>query len=442
MDRLIVKSVKVTNKLLEIEFDCTGKTKRFFSSNRFFAEYSICIDDVPETILLIPFLSTVCPVAWANQADVYVETMDKTFLQSLEKVRLALQNFYPLITFRGKILSNKSADTLPVRIHKGSMSLFSGGVDSLATFIRHEAENPVLVAVHGSDVHVNDFEGWRRATTYFADFLKTTGATFRTIRSNFHSLVDELMIKTFYKKLDGRWWRRVMHGLAYLGLCAPLTYLDEIGTIYIASTFTKEFHKPWGSCPEIDNNVAWTGTKCVHDGFGLSRQQKLQVIAEYVRHKCPNLPIRVCGWRGKGANCSMGKCEKCGRTIIGLELVGLDPNNHGFRITSNTFSDILTNLKSNKLPFGDDEVWMWTDLQRHARHAGTLPHPEARALIDWLAKTDVARIGYTIPREQLVFGSIVPLFKYLPYPLCRASSQMYNTFKISYKRTEYKLRNL
>ena len=441
MNRLIVKSVDATGGKLTIDFDCIGQIKKFLRGNRFFAEYSTSIEDTPESILVIPFLSTVCPIAWANPAEVYVETVDETFLQSLENVRLALQRFYPRINFSSKIYVNRIV-TSHVNVRTKSMMLFSGGVDSLATYIRHQNENPVLVAVHELDMRGNKQKYWQVVSKDITEFSETNRVALRNVGTNFYTLKDDLMLRVYNERLNGNWWRRVMHGLALLGLCAPITHIDEIGKLYIASSFTSEFNKPWGSAPEIDNNVMWTGTKCIHDGYELSRQGKMQLIADFVKRKRSRLYIHACNRFNKGDNC--GKCEKCGRTIVGLELAGLNPSNHGFDINANTFSSIKENLKNQKWLFGDDEKYMWTDLQRHARHAGTLPNPEAEELINWLINVNVETIGSKISNYQLIqlfLGTVAPSFKYLPYSIWRANRQVYEALKALktfYKRTSYK----
>src|SRR5208337_617049 len=125
MNRIIVKSVKATNNKLIVDFCCSGQIKRFFNGNQFFAEYDVSIEGIPDAILIIPFLSAICPIAWANQADIYVETVDETFLQSLEKVRSALNKFYPQMNFNNKIHVNKIV-ALNVNTQPGAMMLFSG----------------------------------------------------------------------------------------------------------------------------------------------------------------------------------------------------------------------------------------------------------------------------------------------------------------------------
>jgi hypothetical protein len=90
-NRLTVTSVEAANNRLTISFSCKGQIQNYFTQNQFLVEYNASIEGVPEAILIIPFLASICPIAWANQADVYVEEADKTFLCSLGHVQKTLQ---------------------------------------------------------------------------------------------------------------------------------------------------------------------------------------------------------------------------------------------------------------------------------------------------------------------------------------------------------------
>jgi hypothetical protein len=441
MNRVTVKSAKATGNKLTVHFECTGQIKKFFSYNRFFAEYSISIEDTPESILIIPFLSTVCPIAWANQADVYVEAVDETFLQALEKVKLAMLSFYPRINFSGAVYANR-IDVSQDKVQTKSMMLFSGGIDALATYIRHQAENPVLAAVYELNLHGNCNECTRLITKDSEDFAKSNKVILRSVGTNFYTLIDELMLKVYDEKLGGTagWWHYVMHGLALLGVCAPITYVDKIDKLYIASTFTEDYHEPCGSAPEIDNNVRWAETRCIHDGYELSRQGKMELIAKFVKQKNFRLNIHACNKFNQGDNC--GKCEKCSRTIVGLELAGLNPNDHGFNVDAKTFSNIKESLENAKWrPFGADQQYMWRDLQRHTKNVGHLPNPEAKELINWLTNAKVETIKAKVTSGQLLMKFVTPTFKYLPYPVWWANRQVYEALRALnalYKRASYK----
>lgn len=71
MNSLKIKTIKTVNNKLEIIFECKGSIKKFFKTNRVYVKYNNCnIENIPEQILTIPFLSTVCTTAWANNTEI------------------------------------------------------------------------------------------------------------------------------------------------------------------------------------------------------------------------------------------------------------------------------------------------------------------------------------------------------------------------------------
>jgi len=104
---LKIKTVKASGDRVEIKFECKGAIKNYFITNKFYAEYNECnIEKVPQHILNIPFLATVAPLTWANQAQLQVETIDENFLKSLQKACVTLQTFYPKMTLTYQSPSN------------------------------------------------------------------------------------------------------------------------------------------------------------------------------------------------------------------------------------------------------------------------------------------------------------------------------------------------
>ena len=63
MQRVVVEGTKVA-----VSFSCKGKIRNYFTQNTFFPENNTSIEIVPEALLIISFLASVSPVAWANQA--------------------------------------------------------------------------------------------------------------------------------------------------------------------------------------------------------------------------------------------------------------------------------------------------------------------------------------------------------------------------------------
>jgi len=431
MNKITASRVQVSGNRLIVDFECKGKIKKFFNITKFIAEYDASIEGVPEAVLIIPFLSTIAPIAWANQADVFVESVDATFLSSLDSVKETLQKFYPKIKFSGKIQA-KRIESPHVKTRTRRMALFSGGLDSLTTFIRHEDENPILVSIQ--DVNFTSRNWSKRESEWMNISFATLEKMFnslksekRVIRSNWMFVPDLFMLGIFAEELSGDWYTRVMHGLAFIGLCAPLTYIEKVDKLYIASSYTADAKIPWGSHPDIDNNIEWTGTKVQHDGYELSRQNKMFLFSDYIRRKKLNLQFSSCTdilsrklfSPGVGKNCN--HCEKCSRTILGLELAGLDPNEHGFSIDEQTFPRIKRNLEGRVWQFGDDEVYMWTDLQKHARNVKEIRHQEAKVFIEWLNGVDVKSLRCRVVKKR----RSDLLLMALPYPILRLAEKMY-----------------
>jgi hypothetical protein len=433
MNTLTVRNIEASKNVLHIDFECKGQIRKFFSKNKFYVEYNTSIEGTPEAILVIPFLATVCPVAWAVGAEVHVQAVDKIFADSLENIKQVFQRFYPRMKFSGRICSKNFVEP-HFDSHPRSMALFSGGVDAMATYIRHQTENPIIVSIHGADIDLVNTEAWSVAIEYVTAFSRRTGAELIVIRSNFRSILDKLMLSSYSEDIGGDWWTRIMHGLALLGLCAPLTHTYKIGKLYIAASYNKEFRKPWGSLPEIDNKVRWSGSSVIHDGYELSRQEKIEIIAQYMRDNDHKLHIRSCLDPRKGENCN--RCEKCSRTIVGLELSAIDPSEHGFNVETDTFLSMRRNLLGGKWSFGDDEMYMWTDLKKHANFNKSLPHPQATLFANWLLSVNLNNIKSKRKRRTtaLLWKIIAPVLKFTPYELYRIPRNMYRVFERSLQR--------
>lgn len=79
---LSVKKINISDEGKKVTFDyeLSKEIKKYFSSQKFFVEYDVVIASVPENILVIPFLANVLPISWFAGFDVYVNELDKEFL--------------------------------------------------------------------------------------------------------------------------------------------------------------------------------------------------------------------------------------------------------------------------------------------------------------------------------------------------------------------------
>jgi len=124
------------NRLLLSKISCSGSIEKYFQQELFYVEYGSDIQSVSTSILQIPVFSNIITVAWAVGADVYVQELDRSYLESLNKIKLVLKKWYPRFPFSThiyveKIVSNKFSN------QKYGL-LFSGGVDSTTSYIRQK----------------------------------------------------------------------------------------------------------------------------------------------------------------------------------------------------------------------------------------------------------------------------------------------------------------
>lgn len=385
MNEVTIEHVGATDTTLTGRVSAEGRVDRFLSGEPFVADYGVDVSDVPQSILVIPVLAHVCPVGWATGATVRVDRVDAAFLETLRHVGARLCEMYPEFMAGGRIVCGEAVEGDEPGSRGRSALLFTGGVDSTATYVRHREEDPDLISVRGWVI--DDEDRWERNRAYFRAFAAARGVDNRFVESNMlEFLATPLLQAHFQRYLDGAWYSSVGHGLGLLGLCAPLAVATDVGRLYIAATHTEEWTRPWGSHPTIDDHVQWSGTQAVHDGYESTRQEKIEIIAEYVRQEGADLTLRTCTRSERPANCN--GCEKCYRTIVGLLLAGLDPNDHGYASDAGTVDEIRETFESGQKHLSPQKQYHWEILQSHARQVDTVDAPGGAELLKWLRTAD------------------------------------------------------
>lgn len=351
------------NRLLLFKLSYPKKIKKYFLSNLFWVEYDHDLHGVSRGILQIPAVSNILPLAWAIGADILVKELDKTYLQSVEKIRLVMKTWYPKLPFSTKIYVDDV--TSSNFSNKGYGLLFSGGIDSTTSYVRHKNAKPNLIMVWGADIPLDKKNFWKKARNKYRSFAERENIRINFIKTNMRQFINErLLTIKFGRYLSASWWGRLHHGIGLLGLTAPLTVTEHIGTILIAAsvTRTRALKLHWGSHPLIDNAMSWADVKVVHDSDDLSRHEKIRyVLGDYIRKGNYYPTLRVCWSQFSDFNC--GTCEKCLRTITALALENIDPNKCGFNINGNFFDILKQNLIENRINI--EHAFLWKDIQRH-----------------------------------------------------------------------------
>ena len=92
----------INNQTLSFRLTMSKNNEKYFQTNQFFARYPEDIHNVPPGILYIPVVSGIICVAWTIGAHIYLEELDKSYVDALNKIRLIMKPWYPKLPFKTK----------------------------------------------------------------------------------------------------------------------------------------------------------------------------------------------------------------------------------------------------------------------------------------------------------------------------------------------------
>ncbi len=338
----------------KVEFDYTISNELlclFAKEYKFFYEYMFDIDlqSIPKSILNIPFVMNIMPLIWISDSILEVEVLDKQFYDCLGNIKKGFERVYPKVKFKGTLLVDRieENDYTP---NGGNTIFFTGGVDATASLINNLSKKPQPFYILGADVRLDDTENIVAAEQDVSADAGYFGLTCKFIRSSVRYFYDGVKITDVYEKqLKDSWWHGAQHSIGMLSLMAPYAYAEKIETCIIAASFTKESEGKINcvSYPFIDEALCLGNTKCYHDGYDMTRQDKINLISTYGEKNDKRMMLRVCFTPQKGQNCNY--CEKCMRTIMSLTATGANPNNYGFQVDEHVYDAIHKYLSSHFL---------------------------------------------------------------------------------------------
>ena len=222
-------------------------------------------------------------------------------LASTAEIQRIFSGWYPEFTPVRVVARDGAVD----RRRVGAASLFSGGVDSFYTLLRHQDEITTLIFVHGFDISLADTALRRRVSASLRAAAAELGKTLVEVHTNLRSFSE--------RHID---WGLRYHGAGLASVALLLA--PQFGRVYIPASFPRAYTKPHGSHPLLDPLWSTEGIEFVHDGVDATRLEKVQAItASDVAMRW----LRVC-WEHPQGEYNCGRCEKCVRTMVNLELAG------------------------------------------------------------------------------------------------------------------------
>ena len=305
----------------------------YFSGGSFTIEYPITLTDIPASVLAVPFVGTMLPIAWLTGAEIVVPELDQAFYDCIPRVVGGYGVIYPNAALKGSV----RADRLVKNDSPGdsAAALFSGGVDSFDTLLTHYGEQPRMLAIWGADVEYDNRRGWDEVERLLQSTSALLKLPYDVIRTSFRTFDNYFTLSRLSEPLLGsNYWYGLSSSISMLSHTAPLAYARGIGTLYIAASNSRRMddlmgYDPCASNPFSDNEVRFAGCRVVHDGYEKIRQEKIENIVDICTQKIGRpAPVRVCYLSDDGHNCC--RCEKCYRTIAGFLAAGASPEDYGF----------------------------------------------------------------------------------------------------------------
>lgn len=362
------------------QYDVSGDWIQYFNIKKDYTiSYPTNISSVPDSVLVVPFVSNFLPMVWLFDAEMKLKEIDSDFYDQLEKVKSGYKNMFPMLDFKGKVVAESILKNT-VEVQDKTAVFFSGGVDAYTTLFRHIEEKPYLITIWGADIRTDNETGWKNVENHIREVADKYKLQCLVIKSEFRMVIHEEMLSQFVKESGDGWWHGFQHGVALISHIAPLAYCFGIKTDYIASSYP-EYMKGQYTCasdPTIDNYMYFCGCNTIHDGYELDRQEKVRYIIKKSQQGYPS-KLRVCWQSDGGENCC--ECEKCYRTILEIVSEKGNPSEYGFdwneasikkcrkkmlnKITMQNFDikqyfyPIRENLLKNRDNIADYEKYMW-----------------------------------------------------------------------------------
>jgi hypothetical protein len=413
MNAISVSSTLTGNRLTSTVTVPKG-LRKYFNSFRLFAHYDAPLR-ADMSILNIPLVSTILPLAWLTGTDVHVEKLDRKYVEAMNAIKNEFRQMFP----RGRFTTEITVDYLVENKiqSQGTAMLFSGGVDSTYSLIRNVSLKPKLIMFFG-------VVGYQLDSSYkkhnqlvrktYSDFARREGLVINFVDTNTSGILNDSRIThDFHRILRGSpLWDSLQLPLVLLGLPAPLS-IGRFNRLLMAADSSPpadsrarelSYKHPYASQPWINEKFAWADLRVILDAY-VDRFSKTSLVKEYLKKH--EYRLRVCNDPPLDRlNCST--CEKCSRTIVPLILERVDPNNCGFEVNRSTFESMRSNLEKKKF-----ETWRevrWKKAQNLIPYEMETDLWGSRDFFMWLRNLDID----SVRKKRNLHKD---LFNLLPYHL-------------------------
>ncbi len=231
--------------------------------------------------------------------------LSEMFYENLKKVQDILiswhSNLKP-ITIRNATLSKQKSP--PQAKHA---LFFTGGLDSSYSLLKNNKSLDDLIFVNGFDVSLKNTMLFNKIHPVLKSIASHKNKRFIIVHSNARDFLETFM------QFD---WTDT-HGLALASVAHICS--SVYSHVYISASLPYRYLQPYGSHPLLDPLWSTESLQLIHDGCEKDRVEKARYIAsdEQILNS-----LRVC-WENPDNAYNCGRCEKCTRTMVQLEIAGV-----------------------------------------------------------------------------------------------------------------------
>jgi len=355
--KIQLHDIKIENNKVIYDYSYSPDLKIYFKNkDNLFITYDFDVSVVPKSILAIPWLANFITISWFTGSTIIIDEIDEDFVECLKVLKKAFaETHIEILNKKSDLIVNKSIkNNYPT--HKEAM-LFSGGLDSWTTFLKHNDKKLDLITIQGSDIELGNSNKMELIRKSFEENILLADLPLHFITCNFRDFYNRHIEKLIYYNYAD-WWTIIQHGIVLTASTAPLAYYYGYSNVFIASSFSKKDNRFSGSS-ELDNYVKFGNTTITHDGQEFNRFQKTEFVVE--RHEKLNtfIPLRVC-YKHNVSSLNCGMCPKCLRMILSLILKNKNPNDFAFNVDASLYNTIITLLK--EVPFRSAEPVFWSEI--------------------------------------------------------------------------------
>lgn len=334
---------------IDYQYEAPDILKAYIKGSPLFVEFPCDMDDVPQSILSIPFVGIMSTVTMLMEVNIEVPVLDESFLKSIHLLSEVYENMYPHSKLNLSVCAKRTENAR--NAHGGGTALcFTGGVDATSAMIGLLDQSPVLLNIWGGDIRLTDSESHEELDAYLGGLTKYLGLNYCFIKTNGREMFYEdelghLTTRHVGRKNEYGWWATIAHSLSMISTAIPWLWKTGLDTLCLGSTHAAKEQSYDANNIELLNALSSQNWSIQIADGDLVRNEKVTKIVKWKEKTKAPIQLKVCWRRTAGKNCS--SCEKCYRTILNIMSNHGDPNDFGFEVNGDTLMRIKAYLESH-----------------------------------------------------------------------------------------------